>query len=404
VILSAVQKAMERVETDGQSLLVAVSGGADSMTLLYCLNELGYNCVAFTFDHLWRNDTEEDIELVRNFCKQRSITFATEKALFKGNNEEEARNQRWQAIRKHSEIFNCSKILIAHNANDRVETFLINFMRGSGLDGLTAMPGQDNNILRPLVACSATAVREFADENNIPYRIDTTNSDTKIFRNLLRKQLEPFSEKIETALHTIEILETEKIVFDELIEKIYLKKVVLLDQFSYTTGLVGIALDLSEMSNGLMRKILRKGIFEVKTNLHNVSSALVDRIINMFLNPNCNVPTKHTEIGLTFYCWNGLIFILNNFEHSQFEGKITIEADNKVYVKELNVILQSYFSEKVVVRARKKGEKIGTKSLKKYLSENKILPFVKDRIPIIVNEKDEAVGLWPSKWMVEHVG
>ncbi|MBV7441360.1 tRNA lysidine(34) synthetase TilS [Weeksellaceae bacterium TAE3-ERU29] len=188
----------------GKKLLVAVSGGVDSMVLLYFLLKSGYNVsVAHMNFNLRPEECDKDQKLVQDFCKRYQIPFFVKSVDTKKYKEEHklstqiaARELRYnwfdELIEKHQFDF----LVTAHHLDDNIETFLINVLRGSGINGSSGIPNFQNKILRPLLNCSKKEIKDFAIKNNIEWREDSSNSENDYLRNSIRNLVLPELEKI----------------------------------------------------------------------------------------------------------------------------------------------------------------------------------------------------------------
>lgn len=178
------------------SVVVAgVSGGSDSMAMLYILNsikdEFRFELKAAHVNHGIRGaQADRDEKFVVDYCKQNGISCKTAsfdvvgeaQRLGKGL-EEVGREVRYKFFSSFGED---AIIATAHNLSDKTETFLFNFTRGSTLRGLCSIPATRGNIIRPLIECSKSEIERFCSENAIPYVTDCTNTDTHYARNRIR--------------------------------------------------------------------------------------------------------------------------------------------------------------------------------------------------------------------------
>ncbi|MCL7762352.1 tRNA lysidine(34) synthetase TilS [Polaribacter sp. Z014] len=213
-----------------KKLLIAISGGIDSVVLAHLLSALNFNIsLAHCNFNLRGKESDLDEEFVRELGKKQNInTFVTHfktEEFAKENKQSTqiaARNLRYdwfnELIKKHQFDY----ILTAHHADDNLETFLINLTRGAGLDGLTGIPEINGNIVRPLLKFSRNDILTFVKENNISWREDKSNASTKYIRNKIRHQILPVLKEInpsllETFAKTSEHLkESQQIIEDKI--------------------------------------------------------------------------------------------------------------------------------------------------------------------------------------------
>ena len=194
-----------------EAVLTGVSGGIDSMVLLYVLKALGYRPYVLHIEHGIRGkDSRSDAEFVRNICRMYSIprriievdapTYADEKRI---SLEEAARELRYRQFEKMGKQLNIHKVAVAHHQNDQAETILFHLIRGSRMKGLSGMAPirrltEELSVIRPLLTCSRAEIEEFADEHRIRYCTDQTNFDTRYSRNRIRHNVIPELQKINT--------------------------------------------------------------------------------------------------------------------------------------------------------------------------------------------------------------
>lgn len=177
--------------------LLAVSGGADSMVLLHLFKNSGlYFEVAHVNYKLRGEDSEEDQQLVEKICKkskipchQYSITDKNNKP--KNSIQEWARNLRYDFFKKIKSERQLSTVVTAHHLNDQLETFIINLAKASGINGLSGMPANDNNIFRPILRFSKKEIYQFASEHQIEFREDLSNQKSDYLRNKIRNEIAP---------------------------------------------------------------------------------------------------------------------------------------------------------------------------------------------------------------------
>ena len=187
-------------------LLLAVSGGVDSMVLLHLATHSSLGCklaVAHVNFMLRPGDCDRDEELVRSTCEDAGIPFYTKKfdtissAAERGVSiEMAARELRYGWFASLMEKHGFGRLLVAHNRNDAAETLILNLLRGTGMRGLGGIREVNGNILRPMLGFSRADIEHFAAEHGIVFREDVSNSDTAISRNRIRHNVFPEFAKI----------------------------------------------------------------------------------------------------------------------------------------------------------------------------------------------------------------
>lgn len=193
-------------------LLVAVSGGADSMALLQMLNKMPFHIEAAHCNFCLRGEeSDSDEQYVQSFCKAEGIqlhinTFDTKKiAEEKGVSiEMAARELRYNWFEQLMNEQQLTAVVTGHHGDDSIETFFLNLLRGTGVKGLSGMQYRNGQVVRPLLDWSRQDVEQYCATKNISFRTDSTNSDTRFLRNKIRHEIIPLMESINPSFfHTM---------------------------------------------------------------------------------------------------------------------------------------------------------------------------------------------------------
>ncbi len=191
-----------------KKLLLAVSGGIDSMVLVDLFHKLKYDvAVAHCNFQLRGQESDDDEEFVKSQVEKLNIPLFIQKFDTKKFAEQKklsiqvvARNLRYDWFYTLLVNQNFDFIITAHHLDDSIETFLINFTRGTGLEGLTGIPIQNDKIIRPLLAFSRDEIVAYAKQNDIKWREDSSNSTDKYWRNKLRHDVIPVLKELNPSL------------------------------------------------------------------------------------------------------------------------------------------------------------------------------------------------------------
>lgn len=285
-----------------QKLLVAVSGGQDSLCLIKLLLDLqhkwGWNVSIAHCDHRWRADSEANANHVEKLAKSWGVSFYLETATQLLNSEAAARNWRYQALSAIAQKNNYHHIVTGHTASDRAETLLYNLMRGTGADGLQALTWQrplteDILLVRPLLEITRPETAQFCREFNLPVWEDSTNQDVKYARNRIRQELIPylqinFNPQVESALaQTAELLQAEV----EYLEATAHKLMEAAMEEGEGCGENGVAFRLNRrilqpvplaLQRRVMRQILQQTLADAPSFEH------IEKLTALIIAPNCS--------------------------------------------------------------------------------------------------------------------
>ncbi|MGZ9736785.1 tRNA lysidine(34) synthetase TilS [Flavobacterium sp. GNP002] len=188
----------------GKKILLATSGGKDSMVMVHLFQQLDYKIgIAHCNFQLRGMESFGDQNFVQEYASANDIqVFITQfdtKAFaedYKVSTQVAARELRYNWFYELLETEKFDYILTAHHADDNLETFLINLSRGTGLEGLTGIPEQNDRVIRPLLAFSQEEMEEYAKLNNIKWREDSSNASDKYLRNKIRHHLVPMLKEL----------------------------------------------------------------------------------------------------------------------------------------------------------------------------------------------------------------
>ncbi len=194
----------EKLFTTGEKLLVAVSGGIDSVVLFHLLHNAGFDvAIAHCNFGLRGDESDEDENFVRNLALETGVSvfvkqcnagdYAKEQKI---TVQEAARELRYEFFNDLVQNPEFSKVALAHNADDNLESFFINLSRATGLKGLTGIPVKRGAFVRPLLFATRKQIEEYAFENRIKWREDSSNAGDKYLRNRIRHHLMPVLKEV----------------------------------------------------------------------------------------------------------------------------------------------------------------------------------------------------------------
>ncbi len=226
----------------GDKLVLGVSGGPDSISMLNVLREIAedetidlkFQIVVSHINHNIRKEAKEDEEFVKKYCDENNIKFFSKSIDVEkiANNskigiEEAGRKVRYEFFDEVLKETNSNKIAIAHNKNDKVETMIMNVLRGSGLLGLKGIEPKRGKYIRPLIEIEREKIEEYCEEKNLNPRIDKTNFDNTYSRNKVRNEVIPYIKQefnpniIKTLDRLSELVKEEDTYVEKQVEKAY---------------------------------------------------------------------------------------------------------------------------------------------------------------------------------------
>lgn len=305
------------------SIVVGVSGGPDSMTLLSILlklkEEFHLKIYVAHVNHMLRENAIKDEEYVKEFCEKNNIEIFIKKANIseiaqkeKIGLEETGRNIRYNFFEEVLKKTESNKIAIAHNLNDKVETIIMNTLRGSGVSGLKGIETKRKKYIRPLIEIERYEIEKYCIENKINPRHDESNDENTYTRNKIRNIVIPYIKNefnpniIKTLNRLSEIIKEEDEYVQSETEKIF-KEILLTDEKNK------IEFDprkFNEQEKVIQKNLILLAIKKVKGSTQGIEKVNIDDIIKLCNNNIGNKlirPTKQLEIGIK----NKRIYIKN---------------------------------------------------------------------------------------------
>ena len=307
-------------------IVVAVSGGPDSISLLDVLNklknQLGIQIIVAHVNHQIRKEADEDEKYVQDYCKKNKIKCYTKRidvTEYANNNkiglEEAGRKVRYDFFNEILKKENANKIAIAHNKNDKVETVIMNILRGTGISGLKGIePIRENKYIRPLIECERKEIEEYCERENLNPRIDKTNFENDYTRNKVRNIVIPYIKKefnpniIESINRLSEVATETDEYIDNKIKKVY-------EEIKISEKENSIILNLKEFNTKdtlIQKKLLIYTISKTIGNTNNIEKINIEDIIklcrnnigNKYLMPNKNIKVSVNKGKIFFNSTN----------------------------------------------------------------------------------------------------
>jgi tRNA(Ile)-lysidine synthase len=277
--------------SEGDRILVALSGGADSVALLYLFLDLQSRiefdiCAAHLNHGLRGKESRGDERSVKELCQKFSIPCITarediQKKAKKNRTSLEVagREARLAFLDKTSEKVKANKIAFGHTMNDQAENVLFRLLRGSGTKGLSSMRPLDGNVIRPLLTISRAEIESYLHHKKRSFRVDSSNDDMRFTRNRIRHNLIPFlkeqfnPEIVETLARMAAILSEENAFLDAVISGIIVKEARIKNRK------VDISVEiLKHLPPALSRRLLRRILQIVRGNLQSITFKDIENI------------------------------------------------------------------------------------------------------------------------------
>lgn len=186
----------------GGLVLVAVSGGPDSIAMLHVLalfrSRLAFGLFAHGVDHGLRPEAAAELDLAESFARSVDVPFTRSHVTVGpgANLQARARESRWNALREAAVRVGANRIATGHHADDRAETVLIRMLRGSRAHGLGVLPPRDGDRIRPLCRARRSDVEAHIARHHLPYAVDPSNRDPRYLRTRVRHELLPTLERL----------------------------------------------------------------------------------------------------------------------------------------------------------------------------------------------------------------
>lgn len=386
-----------------RDITVALSGGADSMALLYALlelsDELDLKISAAHLNHNLRGaESKRDEDFVAQQCRRLRVPLVTESVDVAAYSQENhlstelaARKIRYDFLQENS----AGLIATAHTASDSLETVILNLTRGTGIKGLCGIPPVRDNFIRPLIYVTRKEVEAYCALKGIEYVTDSSNLTDDYTRNVIRHKIVPVLKEINPAVE-LNVTDTARLLTQD--EMFLSDTARVCFESTFKNGELG-ALELREIPKAVSSRVLR--LFCEKEGINGIDNGHIETLYTMMLQGKgaAVLPGK-----ITIEVKNGVLSKKRESTVPDVKFKVELiktdmtNIENKQNVNSL-LLKNAMDCDKIVgdvqIRTRKQGDEISlvgrgvTKSLKKLFNEEKIPQGLRDFIPVI----SDSVGV-----------
>lgn len=413
----------------GDSVLVAVSGGPDSVCALEILNKLkdeyGLNLHVAHLNHKFRKEAEKEAEFVRKLADEKGIASTIEAIDVKDycikrglSKQEGAREVRYDFLKKAADKIGAARIVTGHTADDQAETFLMRLIRGSGASGLSAIPPVRGRIIRPLIEIKKSEALGFLKENNIRYVKDPTNIRPVYLRNKIRLELLPllvkrFNPNIASTLcREADILREDEAFLNGIADTIFKEMVTAQEKDSITLNY----LRFNRLHPAIKKRVVRRAVAELTGGLKRISYLHITSAIDAIKNTGKGIDlTDNIRIERDY---NSLKVCVGKVKSTAVQEAVQIEVPGITEVPYFNMRIEAIINNRaelskkadkgifdldkamlpLFIRSRKEGDYFypagmkGKQKLKEYLIDHKIPRAEREKIPVLINKNNDI--LW----------
>ena len=336
--------------TPSEALVVGVSGGPDSLCLLDLLHQAGYSVIVAHLDHGLRPESADEARGVGLIADSLGVPFVSDVRIVKespgSSNEEVARNARYEFLFQQAAEYGAQAVVVGHNADDQAETILMHLLRGSGLDGLKGMrpfslPNPWSNkipLLRPLLKTWRTEIEEYCQQRGLePYQ-DSSNANTKFFRNRLRHELIPLLDDYVPGVakrlwQMADVLAEDQAVLEEIVAAAKNQSL-----HARESGYVSFdARVLRYQPLAIQRRLIRWAVTQLRSEIRDLDFAAVERALTPLTTLKPVTPKQlDLSLGLRAFSEGDLLYIadfaadLPNVAWPQLDVEIQLEIPGQI--------------------------------------------------------------------------
>ena len=419
---------LKNILNDNDYVIIALSGGPDSMALCDLLiklrKEININIVCAHVNHGLRIESDDEKVFVEEYCKKNNIIFEYMKieSYSNGFNEKDARNKRYKFFDKLIDKYNCKYLLTAHHGDDLIETILMRIGRGSnlkGYSGFSIMSDRHNyKLVKPLIYYTKDEIMGYIEKNNIPYVIDNSNLKDEYTRNRYRHNILPFLKKEDKNVHIKYIKYSEMLLeYNRYVEDVVKNTIKRI----YVNNNLNI-IEYLKLDKLIQKRVLDNILYSIYgDDITFISDKHTDEINKLLTSKKPNIKIKLPNNIVLIKQYDTLSFDVNNTNCINYCKELVnnLKINNKEFIfvnneeSDSNYVCRLNSSDikmPLYVRNRKNGDRIeiknlnGSKKVKDVFIDEKISKDKRDGIPIVVDSAEKIVwipGVKKSKYNKE---
>ena len=402
---------LEESITDNSKVIIACSGGPDSMCLLNLLIRLktkkNLELIVAHVNHKLRSVSDDEAKMVEDYAKKNKVTFELQELDYQNTkfSEDDAHRKRYKFFKSLIKKYKANYLVTAHHGDDLIETILMRIARGSNLNGYIGIKritqNEDYITLRPLLSTTKDEIIKYNESENIPYVIDESNDSLKYTRNRYRKNVLPFLKNEDEYIHLKYLKFSEELEeYDNFVNN-YIK------EKEYILNNQIVINKITNESEFIKRKTIELIVKSIQLNDYfNISDKQMNELLKLIYNSNKSIDLNNNYIGINEYGYLKIIkkpnkeyqeiildkdleFLGFNFYYNCNNGN---SSNNCIYLNSSEVTLP------LKLRTRCNGDKmqvlnLGTKKINDIFIDNKINKELRSNYPILVDAKNNIIWL-----------
>ena len=397
--------------TDNSKVIIACSGGPDSMCLLNLLiklrNKKNLELIVAHVNHKLRSASDDEAKIVEDYAKKNKVTFELQELDYQNAkfSEDDAHRKRYKFFKTLIKKYKANYLITAHHGDDLIETILMRIARGSNLNGYIGIKrvtqNEDYITLRPLLSTTKEEIIKYNESENIPYVIDESNDSLKYTRNRYRKNVLPFLKNEDEYIHLKYLKFSEELEeYDNFVNNYIKEKEFIVDNQIVINKIINESVFIKRKTIELIVKSIQSNDY------FNISDNQMNELLKLIYNSNKSIDLNNNYIGINEYGYlkitkkqnneyqeiildKDLEFLGFNFYYNCDNGN---SSNNCIYLNSSEVTLP------LKLRTRCNGDKmqvlnLGTKKINDIFIDNKINKELRSNYPILVDAKNNIIWL-----------